>query len=192
MPTTLAVGLQQKVGLPDYGSLGASVHLEFEIDRSLLEHDPDGFQKKVSEAFAACRRAVQVQLSNSKTLGIEVVSGPSTANSGPSPHPRSPVTVQFSSHPRDPSATHPPDSHLTGGSASRLSEPVHGSSLRTRSGAITQSQLRAIHAIARRQGIDVTTLVQARFHVDRPESLSLRDASRLIDELKQGTPGVRT
>ena len=62
MAVKLSVGLQKKVGLPNFGSLGASCHVEFEIDRGLLEHDLDGFHQKVSEVFVACRQAVHDQL----------------------------------------------------------------------------------------------------------------------------------
>ena len=62
MAVKLSVGLQQKIGQPDYGSLGASCHLEFEIDRSLLESDRDGFQEQVRSAFAACQQSVNEQL----------------------------------------------------------------------------------------------------------------------------------
>ena len=62
MAVKLSVGLQQKVGQPDYGSLGASCYLEFEIDRSLLESDRDGFQQQVRSAFAACQQSVDDQL----------------------------------------------------------------------------------------------------------------------------------
>ncbi|MDA9859260.1 hypothetical protein N9D23_14165, partial [Rubripirellula sp.] len=62
MAVTLSVGLQKKVGLPDYGSFGASCHVEFEIDRCLIDQDLDGFHQKVAGAFAACRQAVNDQL----------------------------------------------------------------------------------------------------------------------------------
>ena len=57
MAVTVSAGLQKKVGLPDYGSLGASCHVEFEIDRSMLDQNLDGFHQKVADAFAACRQA---------------------------------------------------------------------------------------------------------------------------------------
>ena len=62
MAVTVSAGLQKKVGQPDYGSLGASCHVEFEIDRSMLDQNLDGFHQKVADAFAACRQAVNDQL----------------------------------------------------------------------------------------------------------------------------------
>ena len=66
MPLRLQVGLQQKVGLPDYGSFGASCHVELELDSQLLAHSPDAFQQEVARAFDACRQAVQTELARSK------------------------------------------------------------------------------------------------------------------------------
>jgi hypothetical protein len=48
----------------------------------------------------------------------------------------------------------------------------------------TASQIRAIFGIARKQGVDPLRLVRDRFGVDRPDGLSIRQASALIDELK--------
>ena len=62
MPLRLNVGLQQKKGLPHYGSLGAACHLELELEASLLERDPEEFHKQVAAAFAICRDAVAEEL----------------------------------------------------------------------------------------------------------------------------------
>ncbi len=37
MAVKVSCGLQKKIGQPDYGSLGASCQVEFEIDVSLIE-----------------------------------------------------------------------------------------------------------------------------------------------------------
>ena len=67
MPLTLNVGLSKKVGLPDYGSLGASCHVEVELDGSLLQSDPDAFRQRARDAFAVCREAVQDELARNQT-----------------------------------------------------------------------------------------------------------------------------
>ena len=48
----------------------------------------------------------------------------------------------------------------------------------------TQSQVKAIYAIARSQGMDVHQLLRDRFNVGRPDDLTVKEASQLIDSLK--------
>jgi hypothetical protein len=62
MPTTVSTGLSKKIGLPDYGSLGASCNVTFEIGHDLLDNDLAGFHEKVKRAFVACKQAVQDEL----------------------------------------------------------------------------------------------------------------------------------
>ena len=62
MPLKLSVGLSKKVGLPHYGSLGASCQVEVELEGSLLRADPDGFHRHARNAFLACRQAVLDEL----------------------------------------------------------------------------------------------------------------------------------
>jgi len=48
----------------------------------------------------------------------------------------------------------------------------------------TQSQVKAIYAIARSQGMDVHQLLRDRFNVGRPDDLTVKEASQMIDSLK--------
>lgn len=62
MPLRLNIGLSKKLGLPDYGSLGASCNVDIEPDAALLQTDPEAFQRHARNAYDACRRAVQEEL----------------------------------------------------------------------------------------------------------------------------------
>ena len=62
MPLKLNVGLSKKIGLPNYGSLGASCHLEIELDAQVMIRDRDAFDQQLQQAFETCSQAVQEEL----------------------------------------------------------------------------------------------------------------------------------
>ncbi|MDA0660787.1 MAG: hypothetical protein O3C60_18435, partial [Planctomycetota bacterium] len=146
--------------LPDYGSLGASCYVEFEIDRCLIDQDLDGFHHKVAGAFAACRQAVNDQLAQQSDKS-SLTPGNNASNGVP----------HHNGHTR---------------------HSGNGQGARQEVASATQSQVRAIFAIARRQRADPAILVRERFNVERPEDLSIREASTLIDDLKRGAIEVRS
>jgi len=61
--------------------------------------------------------------------------------------------------------------------------------VRDRSRRTTNSQVRAIETIAQRQRIDLVNLLSERFQIPTAEYLSIVEASRLIDELKERAEG---
>ncbi len=159
MGIKINIGVTKKIGTPNYGSRGASCNAEFELDGSFDNGGAVRFQEAATRAYQACRAAVEAELSgehdqNEPLLHAVEKSGVAT-------------TAQ-----RNPA----------GGSAKPKSRP--GPNGESNARRATASQVRAIHAIASRQRIDLKELLPNWYQVANPEDLSIGDASLLIDELK--------
>jgi hypothetical protein len=73
----LNVGLNRKVGEPNYGSRGGSVNMEVELDNTLMQ-EPERLRETVSRLFAMVRQSLEQELvadSDSNRSGLE--EGPS-------------------------------------------------------------------------------------------------------------------
>ena len=171
MPMKVKVGLAKKVGQPDFGSLGASCDIELELDGGLLFHDLDGLQQKIQTAYVACRQAVNDELAAQNRREPQPLSGTVSGTNG-----RGTVTTNGDSVQNVAGN----DSHRTNGGHSG-----NGTSNKRR--AATTSQLRALHAIATRQGFNLTERLREQFKLYRAEELSVAEASRLIDDLNGST-----
>ncbi len=161
MPMKLNVGVSRKVGLPNYGSVGASCNLELELESSLLERDLDAFHSQIRAAYVAAHQAVHDELARLHAMGTDapertgdlVHVGPSPRN-GYGRMNGSDVRKRFQGNP------------------SRTVKPA------------TPNQVKAIVAICRKQDTDLVGLLRDEYEVERPEELSIRQASELIDALK--------
>lgn len=61
MPLKLNVGLNRKVGESNYGSRGASVNLEVELDASIVR-EPAQLREKIDYLFGMAKEAVEYEL----------------------------------------------------------------------------------------------------------------------------------
>ncbi len=61
MPLKLNIGLSRKIGEPNYGSRGASINIEAEVDSSLVT-DPAKFQERVRQLFGLVRTSLTEEL----------------------------------------------------------------------------------------------------------------------------------
>ncbi len=159
----LNVGTNRKIGQPDFGSAGASCNLELELDTGLFQ-DLDGLQQVVRRAYAACNQAVNDELAR-------LVGAQGTADdSQPQP------VIEVRTVPAIQGATITANQRAP---AQRIpSQPSPRPA--------TASQVKAIRAIAARRRIDLVGLLRERFGLQTADSLGIRQASDLIDELKTG------
>ena len=138
MPLKLNIAMSRKIGEPNYGSRGATVGLEMEVDSSLV-NEPQQLHERIARLFQLAKQSIDAELGCRSTNGQH---------------------------------TGPADS---------------GSGIRS----ATANQIRAIHAIANRQNVDLVEEVRGRFHIERLEDLSLEQASQLIDAIKPLANGVK-
>ena len=76
MAIKVNVGFSRKVGEPHYGSRGASVNLEVELERSAIE-DTERFRSEIDGIFGRAREAVEQELQRGTSAA------PATCGSGP-------------------------------------------------------------------------------------------------------------
>ena len=138
MPLKLNVGISRKVGEANYGSRGANVNLEVELDSGLVG-EPEKLHDRIRQLFRLADSSVSEQLN-----------GHATDNGNGQ------------------------DGRRKSGSARQA----------------TKSQIGAIHAIADRKRVDLTALLRQRHQTDRPDDLTISEASQLIDELKGSGNGA--
>jgi hypothetical protein len=159
MPLRLNVGVSRKIGLPDYSSIGASCNLELELESGLLQNDLDGLHAQIRGAYIAAHQAVNDELDRLQALPVRPSTTSEVTSSG--------------------------KGHHNGPVARTNSVPTRGNGFHARaSKPATAGQVKAIYAIARAQHADLEGLLRDEYAVDRPEDLSLADASKMIDQLK--------
>ena len=171
MSVKLNIGLSRKVGEANYGSRGASINLEVELDNGVL-NDPGQLRERVHDLYVLARESVDEELQRPADAGP---GEPSHANGNG--HGRTNGVANSNGH----SNGHASNGHSNNGSNG------NGQNGRVEVARATQSQIRAIFAISKRQGLDPHTLISERFRVHKMEDLTIREASALIDDLKNGS-----
>jgi hypothetical protein len=159
----LNVGVSRKLGLPNFGSVGASCNLELELDATLLERDLDAFHNQIRGAYVAAHQAVHDELVRLQTL---------TGN-----RPQAPAWTSE----REQSRNGCDGENRNGHSRTFQEAPSRGRQ------PATPNQIKAILAIARKQNADVGTWLRREYRVEQPEELTIRQASELIDLLNSSS-----
>ena len=154
MPLKLNVGLNKKIGEANYGSRGASVNVELELDSGLVT-EPGKLQERIRQLFGVVRASL-----------AEELNGNGNSQRGN----------------ERPSVNQPQTNGNGTGQRSDNSQKVQPR-------PATQSQVRAIGAIAKRLRLKLDELLATRFQVRRTQDLTIKQASQLIDELNGNKGG---
>jgi len=160
MPLKTNVGVSRKVADNNYGSRGASVNLEVELDSSLIQ-EPDRLQERIRQVFRLAQQSVDEELARQQAGGNDGSNGHTAAATGTG----------------------------NGNGRQNGNGNGHTAPRRSNGRKATASQARALRAIADRQGLDLAAELQRRFGVASPEDLSITEASQTIDELKASANG---
>jgi len=68
MTIKINVGVNKKIGLPDYGSAGGHCNIEIEADNSILDN-ADQFLQRVQDAYELARKSVEEELLHYRPSG---------------------------------------------------------------------------------------------------------------------------
>lgn len=68
MPVQINIGLNKKVGEANYGSRGASVNLEVELDSGIVD-DPDRLRSQIHKLFGLARQSLDAELHGDDSNG---------------------------------------------------------------------------------------------------------------------------
>ena len=172
MPMKLSVGFSKKIGQPNFSSHGATVNLELELDSTLVA-EPDRLQERIRELFGLAKASIDEELHVEPTQAASDAQRP---------------TAQPATPPRQP--------HANGrNGASRSTTNGYRSNGNGRQPTnnpppATASQIRALHAIANRLGLNLEAVLQDRFDLSDAATLTVAEASQMIDELNNNTATV--
>ena len=186
MSVKLNIGLSRKVGEANFGSRGASINLEVELDNGVL-NDPAQLRDRVSDLYMLARQSVDEELQRPADAGPN-----EPFHENGNGHARTNGHANGNGH-----ASHGngngnghSNGHAPNGNG-RGNGHSNGQHNRVEVAGATQSQIRAIFAITKRQGLDPHKVINDRYRVHKMEELTIREASSLIDELKNGV-GARS
>ena len=169
MPLTVNVGISRKASA-NYQSAGLSINLTAELDQSLLA-DPPRLQSEIDRIYRQAEEALDRKAGGVTTAAPATEPHAAISSAMDRPAERHGVAANGSGNGNGHSNGH--GGHATNGSA-------YGGMIRP----ATESQVRALRAIAKRNRLDVDREAHEEFGVEGADQLDVKQASALIDLLK--------
>lgn len=172
MPLTVNVGISRKASA-NYQSAGVSIHLTAELDQGLLA-DPPRLQQEIDRIYAQAEQAVDRKV-NGMTGVTAVTASEQEVPSLPQPAAlvRGPQQRNGSSNGHGSNGSHAGNGNARNGS--------YGGPVRL----ATESQLKALRSICKRLNLRLDHEVHEEFGLESVDELDVKQASTLIDLLKE-------
>jgi hypothetical protein len=181
MPLKTNVGVSRKVSDNNYGSCGASVNLEVELDSALI-NEPDRFHERIRQVFRLAQQAIDEELTRQHSSGT--ASHVTNGNNGHAAQPTN--NGNGTGHATNGNGQHANgngNGHATNGNGKSVASEKQMTFARQLAGQIKGLGVRKLESLAAKM-------------FNKPlASLSTMDASGLIDMLKSikdGTVSVET
>ncbi len=165
MPMKLSVGFSKKIGMPNFSSKGATVNLELEVDSTLVA-EPDRLQERIRDLFGLAKASIEEELHVEPT--------PPAINVQHSTGQAATTTRQPHASGRNGTARSTTNGYRSNG---------NGRQSANNPPPATASQVRALHAITNRLGLNLEAVLQERFDLSDAATLTVAEASQMIDEL---------
>jgi hypothetical protein len=169
MPLLINVGLNRKAS-KDFQSVGVSLNMTAELDQGLLA-DPPRLQAEVGRIYSLAEDALEAQISGmSSSPAQRQVGAPGVIPAQlPALIPAAPAARSNGAH----SIGSAPAASTNGSAYGGMIRPA------------TESQMRALRAIAKRNRLDLDREAHEEFGIESAEQLDVKQASALIDLLKE-------
>ena len=171
MPLVVNVGLNRKASR-DYQSAGVSINLSAELDSGLI-NDPARLQAEVAKVYAQAQAALEGQ--------VQAMTGVTAVTASEQELPSLP----------QPAAPGRGPQHRNGSSNGHGSNGSHSGNGNARNGyggpvrPATESQLKALRSICKRMSLHLDHEVHEEFGLESVDALDVKQASALIDLLKE-------
>jgi hypothetical protein len=173
----LSANLSKKVPIPglDFSSQQFGASMEIEVSDA---DKPDVIQARITELYGLLSSSIDAQIAGAAQQPTNVYQAPA-ANVVPLRSQTAPAPVQ-----QQPAAPQR-NGYAVGRNRVAAVTNGNGNGNGRRSVNATEAQCRAIFAICKANGIDMAAAL-ADFNVSDAKDLHVKDASRLIDQLKNG------
>ena len=174
MAIKLSGSISRKVPIPgvEFSSQSFGASMEVEINSA----DAGEVQAQLAQLYDSLSRGIDAQISSASQY---------PENAPTPPLPRQPLQQSQPVKQQQPPVQQQRNGYATGRNRVAAVANGNGNGNGRRSANATEAQCRAIFAICKANGIDMASVL-ADFNVADAKDLHVKDASRLIDQLKNG------